>query len=216
VIAADAADRMIGPDANRDVKALSHTKMSAQSSPTNPSQSDDPMARLQARLDRLEAAEAIGNLVARYARGADLKNDPAVFGDLLHEHAVWEANGFGRFQGRSAIVAALSRVAQERILWCVHYMVAPLIKISPTGRTASCSWYLWELAKMPDESGNPQDSWIAGYYDSDLSLGSEGWAFDKITLDIRLIGATTLPWQPTGTTAASYFFRNRPSAAVLG
>jgi hypothetical protein len=193
---------MIGRDCNRDVKSSGNTKMSAEPSLTNPTQNDDAMARLHARLERIEAAEAIGNLIARYARGADSKNDPVVFGRLLHEHAVWEANGFGRFEGRSAIVAALSRVAQERILWCVHYMVAPLIEISPTGKTATCSWYLWELAKMPDESGNPQDSWIAGYYDTDLSLGPQGWAFDRIALDIRLIGATALPWQPIGTTAA--------------
>jgi SnoaL-like domain len=189
---------MIGRDCNRDVKSLGNTKMSAEPSLTNPTQNDDAMARLQARLERIEAVEAIGNLVARYARGADAKNDPAVFGRLLHQHAVWEATGFGRFEGRSAIVAALSRVARERILWCVHYMVAPLIEISATVKTATCSWYLWELAKMPDEAGNPQDSWIAGYYDTDLSLGADGWAFDRIALDIRLIGATTLPWQPTG------------------
>jgi hypothetical protein len=201
MIAGNGTDHMIGPECNRDVKLLSNTKRSVESSEPTATQSDDAMARLQARLERVEATEAIGKLVALYARGADLKNDPVVMGHLLHEHAVWEANGFGRFEGRSAIVAALSRVAQERILWCVHYMVAPLIEISPTGKTATCSWYLWELAKIPDESGNPQDSWIAGYYDSDLSLGPEGWAFDRIALDIRLIGATTLPWQPTGATA---------------
>jgi SnoaL-like domain len=159
---------------------------------------DDQVSELQIRLARIEAIEAIRRAVARYARGADLKNDPVVMGSLFSDQAVWEANGFGRFEGRSEIVAALSRVAQQRILWCVHYMVDPLIELGPTAQTARCTWYLWELAKMPDETGKPQDSWIAGYYDAALSLTPSGWLFDQVKLDIRLIGPTTLPWEPTG------------------
>jgi len=32
------------------------------------------------RLDRLESIEAIRTMVARYAEGADLKNDPVILG----------------------------------------------------------------------------------------------------------------------------------------
>ena len=35
------------------------------------------------RLDRLESIEAIRTMVARYAEGADLKNDPVILGDLF-------------------------------------------------------------------------------------------------------------------------------------
>jgi SnoaL-like domain len=159
------------------------------------------LAQLEKRIARIEAVEAIGNLVAMYARGADRKNDPAVFRKLYDEDSVWEANGFGRFKGRDAIVAATSKVAREQILWCIHYMVDPLIEIAPSGKKATCSWYLWELAKMPDDSGALKDNWIAGYYDSALSKGPKGWVFDQIKFDIRMIGPTDVPWVLAGTSA---------------
>ena len=160
------------------------------------------MTALQARVDRIEAVEAIANLVAVYARGADKQNDRAIMGRLHHEHAVWEANGFGRFEGREAILDAVGDIARERILWCVHYMVAPLIEILPGGTTATCSWYLWELAKIRDDDGIVRDSWLAGYYDTTLSLGAAGWGFDHVRLDVRLAAATDVAWQPSGGAAA--------------
>lgn len=175
------------------------------------------LAAVKARLDRIEAVEAIGKLVAIYARGADLKNDAAIMGRLHHEHAVWEANGFGRFEGRDAILAAVGGIARDKILWCVHYMVAPLIDINPDGRTAKCSWYLWELAKIRGDDGVVRDSWIAGYYDSSLSLADTGWGFEHVRLDVRLISPVGVPWDPAAAGAApDDFFRSRSVLAIPG
>jgi SnoaL-like domain len=113
----------------------------------------------------------------------------------------WQTNGFGRFEGKQAIVDAVGAVARKTILWCVHYMVAPLIEIGPSGKEATCSWYLWQLAKVRGDDGMVHDSWIAGYYDTTASLGPEGWAFDHVTLDVRLISPVGVPWEPGGTNA---------------
>ncbi len=154
------------------------------------------MTALRARLDRIEAKAAIGDLVARYARGADRRNDRAILGPLYHAHAVWESRGFGRFEGRAAILDAVEAIARERILWSVHYMVAPLIELADDCATATCSWYLWELTKLRGDDGVIRDTWLAGYYDSTLSFGASGWGFDYVRLDARLISATDAAWHP--------------------
>jgi hypothetical protein len=154
------------------------------------------MTGLRARLDRMEAIAAIGDLVARYARGADRRNDRALLGPLYHEQAVWECEGFGRFAGRAAILDAVEAIARERILWSVHYMVAPLIELAADAATATCSWYLWELTKLRGDDGVTRDTWLAGYYDSTVSRGASGWRFDHVRLDVRLISATDAPWHP--------------------
>lgn len=145
------------------------------------------------RLRRIEARQAIEDLVTRYAMGGDRKNDPALFGPLLAPDAVWEAEGFGRFEGREAITSALAGFAQTHILWSIHYMVTPLIEIDQDIKTARCRWYLWELATMLHEDRH-RDSWACGWYDSDLRSDEGNWLFTHIKLDLRMVAEATPPW----------------------
>jgi hypothetical protein len=70
-------------------------------------------ANLLKRLDKLESMEAIRNMVARYAEGADLKNDPVILGALFADDAIWEANGFGQYSGAKNIADGLSEIANQ-------------------------------------------------------------------------------------------------------
>ena len=63
------------------------------------------------RLARLEDIEEIRRLTIRYADGADRRNDPKMMRDLFAEDAVWEANGFGVFKGRTQILEGLREIA---------------------------------------------------------------------------------------------------------
>ena len=78
--------------------------------------------------------------MARYALAADRKNDPEMFAPLFAEDAVWEADGFSRYEGRDAIVKGLAEVAETQILWSVHFMVSPLIESDSDLRGARCRW----------------------------------------------------------------------------
>lgn len=146
------------------------------------------------RLARLEARAEITDIVARYAHGADRKNDPAILGPLFTEDASWSAEGFAALVGRDAIATGLSAVAAERVLWSIHYMISPLVELAEDGRTARCHWYLWELCTMA-EDGGPADSWFGGWYDSTLIKTEAGWRFTSVVLDVRLQGAAIPPWQ---------------------
>lgn len=151
-------------------------------------------AALERRLRQLEAYEAIRQLIARYAVGADRKNDPELLGPLFSVDAVWEADGITRLEGREAIAAGLSGLANEFVTWSLHYMVSPLIAVDAQVQTATCRWYLWELCTMKQDGAAPADTWYGGWYDSRLSLHGDAWLFDWVRLDPRLASAVEAPW----------------------
>lgn len=142
------------------------------------------IAALAERLERVEARAEITDLVAQYALGADRKNDPEILGPLFSTDATWAAEGFAALVGRAAIAEGLARLARERVLWSIHYMIAPLIRFN-SARSATCQWYLWEVCTMQEEQG-PQDQWLGGWYDSEVERTAEGWKFTKVVLDVRL------------------------------
>lgn len=148
---------------------------------------------VEQRLQRIEARNEISDLVARYALGADRKNDPAVMGPLFSAGATWAANGFPGFEGRAAIAAGLAAIAAERVLWSIHFMVSPLVTLADDGRTGTCQWYLWELCTMQGPDG-PRDTWLGGWYDSLVGLEDNEWKFTKVLLDIRVQGDALPPW----------------------
>lgn len=149
---------------------------------------------IEQRLARIEARQFIEDMLSRYALGGDSKNDPAIFASLFAEDAVWEAEGFGRYEGRDTITHTLAAFAQSHILWSFHYMVTPLIEFDDELRTARCRWYLWELATMQTDNG-PRDTWLCGWYDSQLRRAGEIWLFTYVKLDLRLMGEAVPPWE---------------------
>lgn len=155
---------------------------------------------LEQRLEALEARAAITDLVARYALGADRRNDPAIMGPLFAADATWSAEGFAALDGRDAIAAGLAAIAAQKILWSIHFMVAPVIVLSDDCHSGTCQWYLWELCTMQTDQG-PQDQWLGGWYDATVTRTEEGWRLQTVILDIRVQGdiAPTLSFKkPAG------------------
>ncbi|NTV12215.1 MAG: nuclear transport factor 2 family protein [Zoogloea sp.] len=151
---------------------------------------------LAARLTRLEDIEAIRALVATYALGADRNNDPEIFGPLFAADAVWECEGFGRYEGADRIARELARIGRESIRWSLHYMVSPLVEPDPDGRGARCRWYLWELARVADgAAADAVAHWIGGCYDTRLAKGAEGWRFTHVNLHLKLISPHADGWK---------------------
>jgi len=109
------------------------------------------LERIDSRLQHLEDIEAINRLIVDYARGADQGNDPELLTPLFTEDAIWEAKGFGRWEGRDKVIGFLKAIAGEKVWWSLHFMISPKIDIAPDGKSATLIWYLWEPATMPDE-----------------------------------------------------------------
>jgi limonene-1,2-epoxide hydrolase len=137
---------------------------------------------LEKRLRRLEAIESIRALKARYTEGADRKNDPRILMPLFAEDAVWEAEGFGRHEGKKAIENFLVETV-KRIVWTFHYMLPQEIEVGESGLTARGRWYLWELASMrSDEASEPRAVWVAGVYEDEFVNIAGQWKFKTVRL----------------------------------
>lgn len=147
---------------------------------------------LEHRIAILEARAAITDLVARYAQGADRRNDPAIMGPLFAADASWSSEGFAALEGRGAIAAGLAAIAADKVLWSIHFMVAPVIALADDARSGVCQWYLWELCTMQTDGG-PQDQWLGGWYDATVTHTEEGWRFQTVLLDIRTQGEIAPP-----------------------
>ena len=152
---------------------------------------------LEARVQRLEDIEDIKQLIARYAKAADMNGDPALMTPCLTEDAVWNCEGIGGWKGRDAVVAGLQETCTVTLAWALHYMTQPIIEISSDGASATGDYYLWELAKAtPDDGGDYKDTWIGGWYESKFRKEGNIWRFNHIELILKLMSeASAASWQ---------------------
>ena len=146
--------------------------------------SGTPMKEQQ--IQRLYSFEDIRNIIAQYGLGADRLNDPDILGPLFTKNAAWRCEGFGEFKGRKAIREGLRSIAETRILWSFHAMATPWIDICEKNLTATAKWALWELSKATDDSGCPQDSIMAGFYDARFVRKGNRWFIKHMNLQICL------------------------------
>ncbi len=153
---------------------------------------EQKLAVMAAQLEQLQNLEAIRGLIGRYAIGADRRNDPVIMAPLFAGDAVWECEGFGRFEGREGIATALSETGQKQILWSLHYMVSPTIELDGDG--AQGSWYLWETATVASTGGGPNSVWCGGTYDATFTRRDGRWYFHHVRLNVRLATPFNQPW----------------------
>ena len=150
---------------------------------------------LQRRVALLEDREEIRDLIERYAEAADRRNDPDMMRVLFAEDAIWEAPGFGRFDGRVAILDGLSEIAATRLLWTMHYMISPRIRIAEDRLTAHVSWRVWELATISGNSRPNTDAiWGGGTYQVELARIAGCWQFAHVRLNLELISRYSEGW----------------------
>ena len=132
----------------------------------------------------LVAREEIRTAIGRYAKAGDERNDPDVLRTLFSEDAVWEAEGFGRFEGREEIVRELARIGREQIVWSLHFPVSPLIDLDLAAESAHGYWWLWELLTLRD-GGALANKWLGATYDCDFVRRPDGWKMRHLVLTIR-------------------------------
>ena len=175
----------------------------------------EALARITARLQRLEDRDALNRLIVAYARACDQGNDPALLAPLFAESAWWECKGFGRYEGRRQVAAGLAGIAGEKIWWSLHYMISPAIDIAEDGASASMFWYLWEAATIPnDDSGQAEAHWIGATYDATAVRDGERWVFSAMELKLNLCSPFKHGWVeqrfPRGSRSAPYLLHLDP------
>lgn len=175
----------------------------------------DRLGDLEARLQDIEDREAIVNLIVDYARACDQGNDPKLLDPLFTEDAVWECEGFGRYEGRARLCSALQGIAGEKIWWSLHYMISPRIEIDANNDRATAFWYLWESATIPDSATDkPEPHWIGATYDAIVVKQAGRWLFQSMQLNLSMVSPCSDGWVkrpfPVGGVRLPYFQRTEP------
>jgi uncharacterized protein (TIGR02246 family) len=155
----------------------------------------DSLDDLRRRVAILEDREEIRDLIERYAEAADRANDAALMAELFAVDAIWEAPGFGRFEGSDAITRGLADIAKTRLLWTMHYMISPRSEVAADRTTARVSWRVWELATVPGKNPpQPEAVWGGGNYQVDLVRRAERWQFQHVRLNLELASLYREGW----------------------
>ena len=144
---------------------------------------------LQLQIDRLQAAEDIRHLKARYADVCDTGYEPARMAPLFTQDAVWDGGErFGRYEGNDAICGFFAAVSSQ-ITWALHYMIAPKITIGDDLKTAEGTWYLWQPCTIDN---NPV--WLTGTYFDRYAKEDDGWKFSEVHLSVQTISPFDEGW----------------------
>lgn len=148
---------------------------------------------LEIRVAKLEAAEAIRRLKARYAKVCDTGYDPDEMVLLFTADAIWDGGDrFGVYRGRDKIYGFFDNVRND-ITWALHYMVAPVIEVDDSLETAAGTWYLLEPCTL--RKGDSQEAvWITGTYFDRYRRENGEWKFSEVHLTFETISPYDEGW----------------------
>jgi SnoaL-like domain len=152
---------------------------------------------LERRLRRLEVIEAIKQLRWDYSRACDDNHNSARLIPMFTEDAALVLNPpfSGTIRGHAALKDMFDHNAERNgITWTLHYYLQPLITVADDCLSAEGTWYLWELAKMPDANRREEPVWVAGEY-FDRYVAEDGqWKFKRIEVNVRLLSPYQDGW----------------------
>lgn len=154
---------------------------------------------LEARLDQVEAQQAIMNLKSEYGALADARYSregprPRAEVDavskrlaaLFTEDAVWEGGGaLGRCEGRAAIEA---RFAEPSLHYAWHFFVKPEIRV--TGDVATGTWDVLAICTTKERRA----LWMVGVEHDEYARVDGRWLHSRMQLDAQLMAPYDVGW----------------------
>ena len=150
------------------------------------------MNELERTVAKLQAAEEIRKLKARYAAVCDTGYSPDRMVPLFTKDAVWDGGKFGRHVGIDAIYAFFDGVSRD-IVWALHYMIAPIVEVGDDLESATGSWYLWQPCTVVAPEG-PRAVWLTGTYADRYRKEDGAWRFSEVKLDCQTISPIDEGW----------------------
>jgi hypothetical protein len=148
-------------------------------------------ADLEARIRRLEDIEAIKQLKVRYAAFCDDAYNEDGIASLFTDDAVWDGGPMGCHNGKKAIHTFFS-TSDQAVPFAIHHVTNPIIEID--GDKATGCWYLWQPCTFA--KGN-QGLWMAGTYHDVYRRTDEGWLFEHVTIELRMLSPYEAGWAQT-------------------
>lgn len=145
---------------------------------------------LSMRVAKLEAADQIKALKARYAKACDAGYDPAGMAPLFTEDAVWtDVTGrFGTHTGLRAICDYFAG-ASRSMSWAAHYIVCPDITVADDLAHAEGTWYLFQACTI-----NGKAVWVIGSYRDEYRKEDETWKMSRLQLTLDAVTPIEEGW----------------------
>jgi ketosteroid isomerase-like protein len=145
---------------------------------------------LEARIRRLEAAEAIRGLKAHYCDLCDAGYDADALACLFTPDAVWDGGQLGRFEGREAIRGFFANLPRALSL-AIHHVTNPVVVVSEDAESAEGRWYLLQAATLTQ---GHRAVWIAGRYEDRFRRVDGEWRFQRVALHTRFFTPYRSGW----------------------
>lgn len=135
---------------------------------------------LERRIQVLEDLEKIKKLKAKYAHVCDVRDGvgyPKELAKLFTENAVWEAEGFGRYEGRAAIEKFFE--GSNFFSFTVHYFMQPIIEID-SEKHAHGRWDMW----CPATSADGRAIWGSAVEEDKYEKVNGEWLISEIKVTV--------------------------------
>jgi hypothetical protein len=155
---------------------------------------------LERRIERLEAAESIRNLKARYCTLCDDGYVASELAELFTEDATWDGGtSLGVHHGRAAIQRFFESMPAT-LSFAIHHVTNGSIEVAPDAKSATGQWL---LLQMGTAANNGRALWIAGTYDDTYVRVEERWRFQRVVLSARFVAPYDRGWSTDAATHGS-------------
>ena len=150
------------------------------------------MASVEERLARLEAADEIMRMKARYCALADADYDAEGIAGLFVPDGYWDGGKeFGRHVGREAIKAFLD-ATRGQIRFAAHLVMNPIIDVQDATHAAG-KWRLFMPCSVAGESGM-EARWLLCEYDETYVRQDGRWMFRSIDMKVNFYAPHLKGW----------------------
>ncbi len=148
---------------------------------------------IEEKIGRLEAVEAIKQLMCQYALVCDSGYDVDQMMNLLSPDFVMDfGEAVGYFEGEE--VRRFWESAPSINLKPMHYMISPVISLAPDGLSATGQISLWEATTQLDDEKHEIPVWGAGVYRNEFKKVGNSWKISRIYLPFEVLCDADKGW----------------------
>ena len=148
------------------------------------------MMTIEDRIRRVEAAEQIRLLKARYCDLCDAGYPAEALSNLFTDDGVWDGGEMGVFEGRDAVRQFFSNMPKV-MSFAIHHVTNSAVEVNEDATSARGRWYLLQTATLKKTN---QAVWLAAQYDDHLVFKDDKWLFRNVKLKSRFYTTHAAGW----------------------
>lgn len=145
---------------------------------------------IETRLRRIEAAEQVRSLKARYCDLCDQGYPADELTELFTANGTWDGREMGVFEGREAIHGFFTNMPNV-MSFAIHHVTNASVEVSNDAGSATGRWYLLQTATLKQTN---EAVWLAARYDDQLVFEEGRWLFQRINLRSQFYTSYEAGW----------------------